>query len=119
MRVCLRAAAVIAGLLGAGAADAACKVGELAKLPVTMDGLRPMVAAKINGVEARFIADSGAFYSLISPGMAGAAGLKLTAAPPWYRLKGLGGDTSASYTKVKDLTLAGIPLHNLDFFVGG
>jgi tetratricopeptide (TPR) repeat protein/predicted aspartyl protease len=115
-----RAAMGIAALLlAAGAADAACKVEKLADLPVTMDGMKPLVAAKINGVQASFIADSGAFYSMLSPGVAGAAGLKLVPAPPWYRITGMGGDTTTSYTKVKDLTLAGIPLHNIEFFVGG
>ena len=28
---------------------AACKIGRLAELPVTMTGLRPLVSAKING----------------------------------------------------------------------
>src|SRR3954464_12770381 len=115
-RAALAAAALV---LAPAAAQAACKVGKMADLPVTMSGLRPLISARINGVEASFIADSGAFYSLISPGVAGAAGLKLTPAPPWFRLRGLGGDTSASITKVKDLVLAGIPLHDIEFIVGG
>jgi tetratricopeptide (TPR) repeat protein/predicted aspartyl protease len=120
MRFCFRAAAGLAALVSVqGAAGAACKVGKMADLPVTMSGLKPLISARINGVDASFIADSGAFFSVISPGVAGAAGLKLTAAPPWFRLSGVGGDTSASTTRVKDLVLAGIPLHNIEFIVGG
>jgi tetratricopeptide (TPR) repeat protein len=102
-----------------GLAHAACSVEPLATLPVTMSGLRPMVSARINGKDGSFIADSGAFYSLISPGMAAAAQLRAIPAPPSFHLSGIGGETTAYYTTVKDLVLAGIPLHNLEFFVGG
>jgi len=47
------------------------------------DGLRPLVSAKINGAEALFIADSGAFYSLITPAAAAQFKLKLGPAPYW------------------------------------
>jgi tetratricopeptide (TPR) repeat protein/predicted aspartyl protease len=56
-------------LLLAGAASAAqaeCKLNKLADVPVTMSGLRPLVMAKVNGVEAPFLADSGASYSTLS-----------------------------------------------------
>ena len=103
-----------------GVARAACIVKRFAELPVTMaSGYRPMVAAKINGVEAPFIADSGAFYSLISPGIAKAAALRLTPAPPGLRLKGIGGDTSASVATVDQLTLGEISLSKIQFLVGG
>jgi tetratricopeptide (TPR) repeat protein/predicted aspartyl protease len=89
-------------------------------LPVTLaDGYRPMVSASVNGVPARFIADSGAFFSVISPGAAAAAKLRLTPAPPWYRISGLGGTVSVSFAKVKDFTLAGVALHDIEFIVGG
>jgi tetratricopeptide (TPR) repeat protein/predicted aspartyl protease len=102
------------------AATAACSVVRLAELPITMtSGYRPTVAAKINGTEAHFIADSGAAYSLISPGVAGAAGLKATAAPPEFHFGGVGGETSISLATVKDFTLAGLPIHNIQFLVGG
>jgi hypothetical protein len=46
----------VVGLLAivpqAGSA-AECKIGKVAELPVTMSGLRPMVTAQINGVDAR------------------------------------------------------------------
>src|SRR4051812_33204332 len=114
------AALAIAGALAPASAQAACKVEKYADLPVTMDGMQPLVAAKINGVDASFIVDSGAFYSLMSPGVAGAAGLKLDRIPPeQFQLMGVGGSTRAAVTKVKDLVVAGIPIHNLEFFVGG
>src|SRR5689334_12205601 len=122
MRLIRRAALCIAAFpAAAGTAQAAtsCKVGKLIDLPVTMNGLRPLVTARINGIEGSFIVDSGSFYGLISPGMANAAKLRLTPAPDWFHLSGIGGETKASYTTVKDLVLAGQKLPPLDFFVGG
>ncbi|HEX3396192.1 MAG TPA: hypothetical protein VHS76_05780, partial [Steroidobacteraceae bacterium] len=43
-----------------------CQLGRVAELPITMSGFRPIITAKINGQDARFVLDSGAFYSMIS-----------------------------------------------------
>ena len=43
-------------------------IGVIADLKVTMRGTRPLVNAKINGGEVSLIADSGAFYSVLSEG---------------------------------------------------
>lgn len=53
------AVVAVLGTALAGPAVAACKVGRLAELPVTMLGLEPTVPARINGREVRFLADSG------------------------------------------------------------
>src|SRR5262249_37918753 len=92
-----------------------CKMGKIAELPVTMNGLRPMVTAKINGVDATFLADSGAFFSLISP--ASAEEYKLSTAPTNVVLQGIGGQSMARVTTVKEFTLAGVPIHNVQFVV--
>ncbi|HEX5183042.1 MAG TPA: aspartyl protease family protein [Allosphingosinicella sp.] len=118
-RIFGRALAAMAALALGGTAQAACRVEKHAELPVTMDGLSPLVSARINGVPALFIVDSGAFFSLISPGVAGAAKLKLVKAPDDFRLSGIGGDTSASVATVKDLVVAGLTAHHIQFFVGG
>jgi tetratricopeptide (TPR) repeat protein/predicted aspartyl protease len=94
-----------------------CKVGRIAELPVTMNGLRPMVTAKINGVDAQFLADSGAFFSLISP--ASAEEYQLTSSPTNVVIRGIGGSSMARVTTVKEFTLAGVPIHNVQFAVGG
>jgi tetratricopeptide (TPR) repeat protein/predicted aspartyl protease len=96
---------------------AECKIGKIAELPVTMDGLRPMITAQINGVDAQFIADSGAFYSMLSP--ASAAELKLRMLPSHIEIRGITGSTGASIATVKEFTLAGVPIHNVEFIVGG
>ena len=105
---------LIAPLVGSAAE---CKIGKIAELPVTMNGLRPMVTAQINGVDAQFIADSGAFYSMLSPASAAERNLQVT--PSNIRVRGITGSTAAGVTTVKEFTLAGVPIHNVQFIVGG
>jgi tetratricopeptide (TPR) repeat protein/predicted aspartyl protease len=100
-------------------AAAACKLMKTAQLKVTMEGLSPLVAVKINGVDARLIADSGAFYSMLSPGSAAQLKLKLAPVPFGFGLQGVGGDVAPSLTTVKDFTLVGVTLHDVQFLVGG
>ena len=117
----LLAAALVAGAaaLPASAEPKKCSVGKMLELPVTMSDLRPMVPATLNGREVRFIADSGAFYSNISPGSAAELGLKLTAAPEGLHVRGIGGETQISVARVKDFGLGPVALHNVEFLVGG
>jgi tetratricopeptide (TPR) repeat protein/predicted aspartyl protease len=114
--------AVIFAALASAAAPAfaaGCKIGKIAELPVTMNGLRPMITAKINGADAQFIADSGAFFSLIAPASAAEYQLTTRSAPFHLMLEGVGGRTEAKVTTVKEFTLAGVPLKNIEFVVGG
>src|SRR5208282_4645564 len=98
-----RSAVALLSLLAlAGDAIAACKLAKMAELPVTMAGLRPVIKAQINGSDANFIVDSGAFYSMLSP--AGAAEYKLRLAPVPINLivSGVGGGAAhVSLTTVK------------------
>jgi tetratricopeptide (TPR) repeat protein len=99
---------------------AKCKLARIAELPVTMVDMHPMVTAKINGTDARFIADSGAFFSMMTP--AGAAEFALRTYPgPWgLRVVGMGGEAGqVSVTTVKVFTLAGVPIHDVEFVVAG
>jgi tetratricopeptide (TPR) repeat protein/predicted aspartyl protease len=100
-------------------AFADCKIAELAELPVTMSGLKPLISAKINGQDARFIADSGAFYSMMTEASAAEFNLKLRPAPFGLYIKGVGGNVDPSLVTVKVFTLDGIPVHNVEFLVGG
>ena len=84
-----------------------------------MSGLRPTITAKINGADARFALDSGAFYSMISSASAAQFQLRLRPGPYGLRVKGIGGSTDTSLATVKVFTLAGIPLHDVEFLVGG
>jgi hypothetical protein len=61
---------------------AGCILGRLGELAVTMKGMQPVVTAQVNGADAQFVVDTGAFYSMISPQAATALNLKLASAPP-------------------------------------
>jgi tetratricopeptide (TPR) repeat protein/predicted aspartyl protease len=117
------AATSLIALLGALAAPmppaSKCQVAKMADFPITMVGREPMVEARFGDKTARFILDSGAFYSTISRASASEFGLKVTSAPPWFRLKGIGGDTSAGIATADKFSLAGNSLPKIDFIVGG
>jgi tetratricopeptide (TPR) repeat protein len=115
----LNSLALMAGL-SSSVAYAACSLGQIAQLPVTMRGLTPLVPVKINGVDTYLIADSGAFWSSLSPGKAAEFKLRLEPAPEGMMMYGVGGSAIAfSVTRVKDFGVAGTTLHNLEFVVGG
>lgn len=95
-----------------------CKVDQFAELPVTMQGLRPVVATQIEGHPAPFLLDSGAFYSTMSPGVANELGLSRHTLAG-FKLGGIGGESGAGYTVVKHFTLAGKTIQNVQFVVGG
>lgn len=114
----LIASAALVALAAPARAASECHVSRIADLPVTMEGLRPLVHAKINGQDAVFMADSGAFYSMISPGSAAEYGLKQQALPG-YMVIGVGGWVQPSATVVKTFTIAGVPIPNVAFLVGG
>lgn len=104
---------------GAHAAPGACRLSRFLDIPVTMEGRRPMVAAKIGGREARFILDSGAFFSTIANANAAEFGLAVTDVAPGAQLRGIGGSTSLRQTTARDFTIGGQTLPRLSFAVGG
>ena len=98
---------------------AKCGIGQMLELKVTMSGMQPLVSAKVNGTDVRFVADSGAFFSTLSPGSAAELGLRLTPAPSYFSIRGLGGSASASIATVKSFELAGLAIPKAQFFVAG
>ena len=113
-------AALLATTLAAapGTGLAKCTLKSFA-LPVTMNGLRPMVSARINGAEAHFIADSGAFYSMITPAAAAEFKLRVEPAPFHLILWGVGGGSSAAVTTVREFVLGDSTLTKIQFIVAG
>jgi tetratricopeptide (TPR) repeat protein/predicted aspartyl protease len=100
-------------------ADASCTLAKRAELPVTMIGLVPTVHASINGTDALFIADSGAFYSTLTPAGAAQFGLSLRSAPFGFILSGIGGTTNTMLTTVNTFTIFGVPIPKVEFIVAG
>jgi len=114
----------LAGLLLAGAprADAAtagCTVQTIGELPVTMQGLKPVVTATLGNTPVPFMLDSGAFWSMISPAMAQELKLRLEPAPPWLSVRGVGGITETSLVHVRDFRLSRYAPRSMEFLVGG
>lgn len=100
-------------------AAAKCSIGMIARLPVTMDGLRATVPVEVNGKAKTFWLDSGAFFSLMSKAEAAALGLQTTSLPPGFYITGVGGDATAQLATIKSFKIVGQELKNLQFLVGG
>jgi tetratricopeptide (TPR) repeat protein len=119
IRRCVLAGAVAVGLAATAApVSAACILGRIGELPVTMDGLTPTVAVKVNGVDARMIVDSGAWFGQLTP--QAAARMKLRIGPlqeSGNAVEGLGGIDAAGFAETKDFTFVGYTFHGADFVV--
>jgi predicted aspartyl protease len=120
-------AAALIGILGlslaameASAATAGCTLEQFAELRVTMQSMEPVVAVKINGQDGQFLADSGMFFSVLSPASAAAYHLKVRPAPFRLLMTGVGGTSEVQVTTVDHLTIAGIEFpKKWDFAVAG
>jgi tetratricopeptide (TPR) repeat protein len=99
--------------------ESKCKIAKLAELPITMDSLRPTISVKINGRDARFLLDSGAFYSMMSSAAASDYGLRLFPAPFGFYVQGVNGKTDVDIATVKEFVMAGVTFKNVEFLVGG
>lgn len=100
-------------------AETSCKVGQMAAIPVTMQGMRAVVDTRINGRPAPFILDSGAFFSNIWPAVAHEFDLPQQPLPNGMRLGGIGGGTDATVATVRHFSLAGLDIPNVQFTVAG
>jgi tetratricopeptide (TPR) repeat protein len=84
-----------------------------------MKGLKPMVHAQINGRDALFVADSGAFFSLIEPAAVQEFQLKLDPSFWGLYVRGIGGAEHAEVARAKTFTIIGKTFENVDFVVAG
>jgi tetratricopeptide (TPR) repeat protein/predicted aspartyl protease len=96
-----------------------CKLARVAQLPVTMEDMRPLVHAAINGEDALFIADSGAFFSMLTPAAARQFNLSLEHAAPGFSLSGVGGLAEVWVTTVKTFTIFKLNIPKVPFLVAG
>lgn len=102
-----------------GFAASKCELGRAAELTITMRGLRPTIATKINGKDATFVLDSGAFFTTLTADAATQYALSTSIAPFGFRIEGIGGAFTPEIGRAKSFELAGVTLQNVDFFVGG
>ena len=114
---------VAAALSSAPVRAADCKLGVVAELPVTMSAGHAVIKGSINGVDAEFLADSGAFYSMLSKGSAERFKLKRGTLPFGFTVVGVGGEEQNVYLGIaNDFDLVGLhggPVHKVEFIVGG
>lgn len=95
-----------------------CQLQQLGSLPVDMQGLRPLVSTKINGVEARFILDTGSFYSSMSRDAATQYHLPVGSLRGGaFYIQGLGGSERAEVANVEKFEFLGVALPNVQFIV--
>ena len=106
--------------LGMGSAAAGgCRIERLPAVPVTFRDLRPMVSAEINGRKARFIIDTGAFWSMLTPQARSEYGLSDDTPGRGLQLNGFNGSITAYVTSVRVFRFLNVPFHNAQFLVGG
>jgi predicted aspartyl protease len=100
-------------------ADAACTLGKLAELKVTMSGTTPVISAQINGKDVKFAVDSSSFYNIISAAAAASSGLRLMPAPDWVGAQGADGKSALSVSVAEDFVVGGLRVKNIEFLAGG
>ncbi|MGN6452697.1 MAG: aspartyl protease family protein [Steroidobacteraceae bacterium] len=98
---------------------ATCRIERLPDIPVTMQGLLPTVHAQINGVDARFVADSGAFLQFVTPAAVKEFKLRVDNSFHNLNVQGVGGMEHAQVAWAKSFTLAGMTVSDVPFVVAG
>jgi tetratricopeptide (TPR) repeat protein/predicted aspartyl protease len=96
-----------------------CSLGLMPPLEVTMRGMQPLVHAQINGKDALFIADSGAFISTVIPDAVSEFGMSLDRTYQNISVVGAGGAETAQVARAKTFTLLGRTFSNVDFVIAG
>ncbi|HLY51649.1 MAG TPA: tetratricopeptide repeat protein, partial [Steroidobacteraceae bacterium] len=92
-------------------------MGRAGVLPVTMEDMQPLVHAAINGKDALFIADSGAFFSILSPAAARQFNLTVEHVNHNVMAHGVGGASQVWMTTVKTFTIFNLDLPKVPFLV--
>jgi tetratricopeptide (TPR) repeat protein/predicted aspartyl protease len=112
------ALALAAGASGAQAA--ACQFQKIADVPVTMNGLRPTITTQIDGRDAKFLIDTGAFFGAVTPEAVTQYGMKGTVIPPGMMVQGVGGHArNIQAVQADQFTFAGMGFRNTQFMVIG
>jgi tetratricopeptide (TPR) repeat protein/predicted aspartyl protease len=111
-------AAMTAYFASSALAAAGCQLQQVGLLPVEMQGLRPLISTKINGVEARFMLDTGSFYSTMWRDAAEQYHLPVgSLANGAFYVQGLGGSEKGQVATVDTFEFLGVPLRKVQFIV--
>jgi hypothetical protein len=101
---------------GRAAEPTPCRLNVLVTLPVTMERLRPLVHATINGHDVRLMIDTGAYTSILTPEAASALGLHPQTSPG-LKVRGGGGEQSAQSVRVEQFAFGDLRAGAADFLV--
>ena len=109
----------LALLLGLPAGAHECNIQLLPSIPVTMKGLRPMITTRINGRKARFIIDTGAFWSMLSPAAEAEYDLPERLHTTGLAVEGVTNGIRADVAIAGSFTFLDRDYHGVEFLVGG
>jgi tetratricopeptide (TPR) repeat protein/predicted aspartyl protease len=119
-RVALLLILCVIGSTARAAPPSRCRLSQLIELPLSIEGRRSTIPAKINGQDASFTLDSGAFWSTMTLAAAKQYGLRVDySRVENLKVNGVGGLVSPGLTTAKELTIFNLPLHKIDFLVMG
>jgi len=102
------------------AISAQCDLKEVAKLPVKMHGargLRPVVATKINGIDANLIFDTGGALDVLFQAAILRLKLRPEAPPPGFQMRSFGQPVQTQIATADHMTFGGIDLAPAGFVV--
>jgi tetratricopeptide (TPR) repeat protein/predicted aspartyl protease len=98
---------------------ATCTLQRLPDIAVTMQGLVPTVHAQLNGADALFVADSGAFFNMVTPAAVREFKLRVDTSIQGLDVQGVGGVERAQVAWAKTFTIAGMTVKDVQFVVAG
>lgn len=104
---------------GTARAKSGCTLEKYGSLPVQVIGERATTEVKINGVDTRFMLDTGAEFSFMSAATADALKLPRYPAPFGFFMRGIGGESDVDIATAKDFGILGTVFHRAKFLVGG
>lgn len=119
IRVLARRLAVLAGaalMLATTAARAECRLEGFAAIPVTMLGMQPTVHVTLNGHDAMFLVDTGAFASALSPTAAARFHVRVFTRGT-QSVEGIDGPAFAQTARVEYVQLGGASFYDMPFLV--
>jgi tetratricopeptide (TPR) repeat protein/predicted aspartyl protease len=96
-----------------------CTLARVAELHVTMTGASPIIETIVNGQPARFVVDTGAFFSLVTPRAAEKFKLTPVALPAGFYVQGAVGRTTVRAGKAEQFGVGKMKFAKVDFLIGG
>jgi len=102
--------------LACAAAGKQCHILRSPPIPVTVLDGRPIISARINGMDARFLVDTGSFFQLLFPSAVAQFKLQVKWHPGFYTA-GVGGYDNPDSTTVDHFAFGSIQVPNVLFLV--